>query len=257
MSRIRTMIATAALLSLSSTNAFAAGTISGTVFNDYNSSGTFDTTATLANTGGGTVGIAKDVGVGGVTVTAYDGTGAAVGTATSAADGTYTLTATGTGPYRIEFTTIPSGFKSSFHGADSGTTVQFVANGVSTNVNLGITRPADYCQNNPTLVSSCYSMGNPLSSSNAPFLDVTGRAAIHTFPYASGALTTLELFRRRRPHWQPRARWEQRGGSHTVARRGKFSRERSSNAMPALVPAKTVSVSPAPPRRVTTPVRST
>lgn len=190
MSRIRTMIATAALLSLSSTNAFAAGTISGTVFNDYNSSGTFDTTATLANTGGGTVGIAKDVGVGGVTVTAYDGTGAAVGTATSAADGTYTLTATGTGPYRIEFTTIPSGFKSSFHGADSGTTVQFVANGVSTNVNLGITRPADYCQNNPTLVTSCYSMGNPLSSSNAPFLDVTGRAAIHTFPYASGALTT-------------------------------------------------------------------
>ena len=132
MPRIRTLIATAAVFTLSAAHAFAAGTISGTVFNDYNSNGTFDTTATLTNTGGGTVGVAKDVGVSGVTVTAYDGTGAAVGTATSAADGTYSLTATGTGPYRIEFTTIPSGFKPSFHGTNSGTTVQFVPDGVST-----------------------------------------------------------------------------------------------------------------------------
>ncbi len=190
MPRIRTLIATAALLSISSSQAFATGTISGTVFNDYNSNGTFDTTATLANAGGGTVGVAVDTGVSGVTVTAYDGAGTAVGTTTSTTNGTYTLTATGTGPYRIEFTTIPSGFKPSFHGTNSGTTVQFVPDGVSTNVSLGIARPADYCQNNPTLVTNCYNMGNQLNSSNSPFLDVSGRAAIHAFPYASGALTT-------------------------------------------------------------------
>lgn len=190
MPRIRTMIATVALFSISSAQAFATGTISGTVFNDYNSNGTFDTAATLANDGGGTTGLAVDTGVSGVTVTAFDSNGAAVGTATSAANGTYTLSATGTGPYRIEFTSIPTGFQSSFHGADSGTTVQFVPDGTSTNVNLGIARPSDYCQNNPTLVTNCYNIGNQLSSSNAPFLDVSGRAAIHAFPYSSGALTT-------------------------------------------------------------------
>ena len=190
MPRIRTLIATVALLSMSSAHALASGTISGTVFNDYNSNGTFDTTATLANAGGGTIGIAVDTGMSGITVKAYDTAGAVVGTATSAANGTYSLSATGTGPYRIEFTTIPTGFQPSFHGADSGTTVQFVPDGVSTSVSLGIARPADYCQNNPTLVTNCYNMGNQLSASNSPFLDVSARAALHAFPYTSGALTT-------------------------------------------------------------------
>jgi hypothetical protein len=62
--------------------AAAAGSVAGTVFRDYNSSGLDNTTATPADP-------AVDVGVGGVTVAAFDSNNTQVGTATSAADGTF------------------------------------------------------------------------------------------------------------------------------------------------------------------------
>src|SRR5262249_28876190 len=81
------------------------GTISGRVFQDFNGNGLYDTS-------GGTdaVPTAIDVGVAGVTVSAYDSAGVLRGTATTAATGLYSITATGTGPYRVEFTTIPAGY---------------------------------------------------------------------------------------------------------------------------------------------------
>jgi hypothetical protein len=64
----------------------AATVISGTVFQDFNSNGVFDSTTTIANGGTGTTGVAVDKGVSGVTVSAYVSAttpGAAVASTTS------------------------------------------------------------------------------------------------------------------------------------------------------------------------------
>ena len=112
----------------------ASGAISGTVFNDKNSNGVNDGT---------------DAGVSGVVVTAYDSTGAQVGTATSAGDGTYSLSVSSseTADVRIEFTT-PNGYESSFQGAGNGTSVQFVSLPAS-NVDFGVLVLGNFCQDNP------------------------------------------------------------------------------------------------------------
>ena len=146
---------------------FAAGTISGRVFQDYNGNGTFDTvgSATLP---------AIDAGIGGVTVTAYDSSGVAQGTvitsAVAATLGQYSLPTTGTGPYRIEFTNLPANYQPSARStnsvngssdaASSGSTVQFVADGGASNVNVAINASEDYCQNNPTLCTAIFRPGN-------------------------------------------------------------------------------------------------
>ncbi|WP_435748394.1 SdrD B-like domain-containing protein [Microbacterium sp. PMB16] len=110
----------------------ADGTVVGSVYQDFNDSGTRD--AASGEFGG-------DTGVAGVRVTATDSTGAVRGTATTAANGNYTLTVTGaaTAALRVEFTTLPTGFRSARVGAGNGSTVQFVNIG-ATNVNLGVTQ---------------------------------------------------------------------------------------------------------------------
>jgi hypothetical protein len=68
------------------------GTVTGTVFNDKNSNGANDGT---------------DAGVSGVVVTAYDSSGAQVGTTTTSGNGNYSLnvSSAATNNVRIEFTT--------------------------------------------------------------------------------------------------------------------------------------------------------
>src|SRR5262249_18193597 len=126
--------------------------------------------------GAGNIGLASDRGVQGVSVTAYDASGAVVGSGASVADGSYSLTATGAGPYRIEFSNIPAGLQPRPHGPGAGTTVQFVADGNSSNINLALVAPQDFCQNNPALVTSCY-VGGPQN--------VSGEVIV-SFPYSAG-----------------------------------------------------------------------
>ncbi|MBX3015727.1 MAG: hypothetical protein KF832_29680, partial [Caldilineaceae bacterium] len=145
--------------------------ITGTVFRDFNSDG-----AITAN------GVITDIGMPGVTVTAYDKNGNAVGSAVTAADGTYTINPSGAGPYRIEFSDLPSGYEPTSAGADNGTSTQFVTTaGEATNVNLGINYPADYCQDNPALCSNVYVNGD--ASTTAP------TEALVQFAYDSSGLT--------------------------------------------------------------------
>ncbi len=66
--------------------------INGTVFLDYNNNG---------------VQGPSDIGVAGVTVTAYDTSGAQVTSAITQADGTYTLSVPDGTEVRVEFTNIP------------------------------------------------------------------------------------------------------------------------------------------------------
>lgn len=143
--------------------ALAAGTISGTVYRDFNLNGARD---------GGEVGVA------GVTVSAFDRAGASQGTATTGADGTYALAAAGTGPYRVEFTNIPSPFKPGPHGVNNNTTIQFVADGNTANVDLGVNDPAEYCQSLPFLATSCQTNGNPLAGGTSG-----QHAAVYAVPY--------------------------------------------------------------------------
>lgn len=102
-----------------------AGTISGRVYQDFNGNGSYDTTTRLN---------LINVGVAAVTVSAYDQDRTARGSTTTAANGTFSLAATGTGPYRIEFTTLPAGHTPSARSTDSmlggtatdsGSTVRF------------------------------------------------------------------------------------------------------------------------------------
>lgn len=160
-----------------------AATITGRVYQDFNQNGIYDTAAGLNSI---------DVGVAGVTVSAFDGSGVARGTTTTAADGTYSLAATGTGPYRIEFTTLPAGHTPSARSTDShlggtatdsGSTVQFVNNSNTSNVNLAVTRAEEYCQNNPTVVIPRYAQG----ASNGTY---AANPALYDFPYNAGTSYT-------------------------------------------------------------------
>lgn len=161
-----------------------AGTIRGRVFQDFNGNGVYDTS-------GGTAAAptAVDAGIAGVTVTIYDSTGAQRGTATTAATtGLYSIASAGTGPYRVEFTTLPTGFSPSARSTDSvsggtatnaGSTVQFVPDGNTPDVNLALNRGRDYCEDNPTLCSQLYGVG----SADQP-------EAVFTIPYTAGSTRT-------------------------------------------------------------------
>jgi uncharacterized repeat protein (TIGR01451 family) len=157
-----------------------AGTISGLVFQDFNNNGQFDTTGTLANSGSGSINTAVDVGVAGVTITAYNPAGALAGTVTSGAGGLYTLPVTGAGPFRIEFTNLPTGYRPGAVGPNNNSTVQFAGSG-ATNIDLGIIIPGEYCQDNPDLISPCYVFGGQNDPPNS------GLPALVSFPYSAGS----------------------------------------------------------------------
>ena len=112
-----------------------AGVISGTVFRDWNGNGKQDPATAVR---------IPEVGIGGITITAYSVAGPA-GTATSVADGSYSLTTTdaGNGPYRVEFTNLPAGLSYGPAGTTSGTAVQFVAATPSGGVSIGLNDPKD------------------------------------------------------------------------------------------------------------------
>lgn len=171
--RILLMFSLAAGAILPGQQIFAAGTITGTVFRDLNANGLFEN--------------ATEPGVGGVLITAYDAAGVNQGSTNSASDGAYTLSATGTGPYRIEFTDLPANLKMGPAGLQSGTAVQFVAGNSADNINLGVNNPAEYCQNNPNLAVNCFISGDPLKAAPPGFIATAPSEALSYFPYnASG-----------------------------------------------------------------------
>lgn len=178
------VLASAAILGGLQWRSQAAGPISGTAFEDFNGNGLRDTTATVASAGSGTTAVAVDRGIAGITVTVYDSAGAVRGTATTAANGTYTVNATGSGPYRVEFTGLPTGYHPSRFasgGTGNGTTVQFVPDGTSTNVNLAVIDAANYCQDNPSVVTSCFVYGDQLTGA------FNTNPVVVDFPYSAGA----------------------------------------------------------------------
>jgi hypothetical protein len=143
----------------------SAGLISGIVFQDYNADGIMNLAVSETSP-------QTDRPVAGVAVSAFDPLGAPAGTTTSGANGTYALNATGAGPYRIEFGNLPAGFVFSRRSMPSnasgggarpnlaGSSVQFVTAAPATNINLALIKPSEYCQANPTLVTTCFGQGD-------------------------------------------------------------------------------------------------
>jgi uncharacterized repeat protein (TIGR01451 family) len=142
--------------------------ITGTVFHDYNANG-------LRDAGGPAA--AADIGLAGVSVRAWGAAGACGTTATSGANGAYSLDTTGcgAGTLRIEFTGYPAGLTPSFHArassgattaAQAGTTVQFATDG-TTNLEVALTAPLLYCQNDPLIAIAAQAFGDPQAPQNA------------------------------------------------------------------------------------------
>jgi hypothetical protein len=160
-----------------------AGIITGTVFQDFNGNGNLDTALTIANAGTGTVGVAIDRGIAGVTVTAICvtslGPDGVIGTAddvrttypsvTSGATGVYSIATTAAvvnaRACRVEFSNLPTGYQYGAQGVANGTATQFVADN-ATNVNFGISYPGEYCQNNPEILTPCYVFGDQVNGGN-------------------------------------------------------------------------------------------
>jgi hypothetical protein len=167
----------------------ASAAISGIVFRDYNSNGLRDAGGTAA---------AVDVGIGAVAVRAYDAAGAC-GTPTTTSSvpaslGTYTLVTTGcsaAAPLRIEFSGFPVGLQPSFHGrpssgattaAQAGTSVQFAADG-TTNLEVALNEPLQFCQNDPVVAVAEQAFGDPQAPANAAIDSVV------RFPYSVAGST--------------------------------------------------------------------
>ncbi|MBX7241573.1 MAG: hypothetical protein K1X92_07480 [Bacteroidia bacterium] len=129
----------------------AAGTLGGYVFKDANGNGFRDS---------GEMGLGS--GVQNVTVTVFDDN-VLVAQTTTNQYGQYTFTGLSNIPYRVEFTGYPSGLLPSQSGSGNGTNVQFVSP-PDCDVNFALMFPADYCQDDPYVLSGVYSNGNPTIS---------------------------------------------------------------------------------------------
>ncbi len=146
----------------------AAGTIGGTVYNDFNANGIRDT----GEQGYG-------AGISGVTVKVFDNSGQ-VATTTTNSNGNFTVTGlTTAAKYRVEFSNYPSGYFSSQNGLASRTDVQIAT--VPACLYFGLNKPSNYCQDNPFVFISRYINGNPTASSSVGY---TGsRGFLYRFPF--------------------------------------------------------------------------
>ncbi len=159
--------------------ALAAFTISGTVYRDTNANGLLDAPAVRIETG-----------VAGITVTAYDPTGAAVATTTSGANGFYTLNIPGTTQVRVEFTGYQAlGYRSAPHDPTNNisTSINFI--NTTTTLNFGVNLPGQYCQDNPQLATNCYEFGDQATGTN------NAERVIVTFPYNSSGTAPAPAIR--------------------------------------------------------------
>ncbi|AYF97570.1 SdrD B-like domain-containing protein [Protaetiibacter intestinalis] len=176
-----------------------AGQVTGRVFRDYDADGVYAATAS-----GNRV---AEVGLAGVTVTAYNGAGTSVGTTTTASGGGYTLSGLGNNTaLRIEFTGYPAGFTDSTRGGTatatttantSNTSVQFVSTGTNgaSEVNLGLHKETDLAKSTATpIITAVQAVGtyNGNSSGASAITYITRAAATNTA--ATTAASTVATF---------------------------------------------------------------
>ncbi len=168
--RLITRFGLAALLWLTGT---AYAQITGTVFQDYNANGIRD---------------AGEPGQSGVNVRVFRASSELLAGTTTDGNGGYSLTPSGAAPFRVEFSSLGSGYVEGAAGPGSGTSVQFVYSTKAT-ADLGIYKPGDYfCKPNPRVAVACYVNGNPLADIDAPGTASVQNALV-SLPYDSQGLT--------------------------------------------------------------------
>ncbi len=168
----------------------ATGRVQGTVFRDYNQNGVYNASA-------GPDGLIDDP-LKGVTATAYNAAGQAVGSAVTNASGQYDIAINpplpdGT-PLRIAFSGYPAGFVDSFNGSGNRTSVQFTTVG-ATGVDFALHKTTDYSRGTGTpIITAVHVNGNPSTdNTSAPAITaILPTAAVHTAGPA--AATTLATF---------------------------------------------------------------
>ncbi|MEM6455491.1 MAG: GEVED domain-containing protein, partial [Acidobacteriota bacterium] len=151
------------MLALLASTIPAAADVTGRAFRDYNANGARD---------------AREPGIAGVVVNAYDASGALAGDSpqTTAADGSYAIGSLAAGPLRIEFQ-LPTDSSLDFlqAGVSGVSSVRFASDGET--VDAGFNNPAQYCQDDPNLVTSCYLHGDQSLLSDDVMV---------MFPYSAG-----------------------------------------------------------------------
>ena len=142
----------------SNTLLFAPTQITGIVFRDYNANGSQDS---------------KEPGYGetGMTVNAYDDSNNVTSFANVNSDGTFSISDLTDGQkYRLELVGLPSYLESGAYGTDSDTSVQFVSSPAD-DITFGVNTPSEFCDANPTLVTSCFVFGDQQgANANEPVL---------------------------------------------------------------------------------------
>jgi hypothetical protein len=163
-----------------------AGLITGQVFVDY------DGNAALGVT---------EYGIQGVVITAYNTTGISVGTAQTSTTGTYSLNASGSGPFRIEFTQIPNYLYPGRQTGGAPTTVRFLEASSASQFDLPLIDPVKYntAASPDTLVSQFVSGTHSGAHGTKPgILKVPYTASGHDFsgttPLTSYQATAFSAF---------------------------------------------------------------
>ncbi|UOG90827.1 MAG: right-handed parallel beta-helix repeat-containing protein [Candidatus Thiothrix sulfatifontis] len=127
----------------------SSGHFGGIVFQDYNQNGTRES---------------GEVGLAGITVTAYNSSNTAA-TTTTDADGWYKFTGLTNGAsYRLEFTNLSAGIEVGTSGTNANSNARFVTVNATCDANLGVYNPVDYCQADPKLLTARYINGDNLAS---------------------------------------------------------------------------------------------
>ncbi len=139
----------------------ASASISGTIFRDYDLSGTQDL---------------LEPGVNNITVTAYNDAGAAVATVTTIANGSYTL-GTGAGAYRVEVTGVPTYLNpgTAITGGTQALT-SVISDGTTHNVSLN--NAGEYCQADPSFIMARSTKGARTGAN-------TGINTVLQYPYTA------------------------------------------------------------------------
>lgn len=125
-----------------------------------------------------------DIGIAGVTVSAYDDSGALVEQVITDANGDFTFsTLSSAVDYRVEFSTFPAGYFEGAFGPDSRTAVQFLRAGENVPLELGLIDPYDVCEEDPFLILSCFVEGayNGTYSGSPAIVKVMQSADGHDF----------------------------------------------------------------------------
>ncbi len=141
--------------------------ITGTVYRDFNANGTQDSV---------------EPGVENITVSAYDSAGTNQGTVNTLADGTYDLSVGGNGPYRLEFTGLPSYLKPGIAKTSSSSSVQFVSAGTAANMNFSVNNPSQY---NTGAVNTFFAVSTQRSGASVNQTNATNNYAFISLPYTA------------------------------------------------------------------------